>query len=152
MRDYSVVSQRGPEEGAKCHCIFHWEFFHCRLLNCPIKSSDRFPSPFKQITGLQETARIIHWIYSSNRTMLPASHYPLDFPLQEEILGKNHGRNINPWLLYSGMTSSGGQSGHSAPPSSALLSVQIFRVQRAQWLPKGYKENDMTGVRELTFH
>lgn len=148
MRDYSVVSQRGPEEGAKCYCIFHCVFFHCSLLSCPIKGSDILPSPTKQITRVQETARIIHWIYGSNRTMLPASHYPLYFPLQEKILAKNHDRNINPWFMCEIFR----RPVRTQCPSSVLFSVQVFRVQRVHWLPSRCEENEVTGVRELTFH
>lgn len=64
--------------------VFHWDFFHCILLTCSIKESDIFPSPFKQITRVQETGRITPWIHSSNRTLIPASPYPLNFPLQKK--------------------------------------------------------------------
>lgn len=143
MRDYSVVSQRGPEEGAKCYCIFHCMFFHCSLLSCPIKRSDIFPSPFKQITRVQASARITHWIYGSNGTMLPASHYPLYFPLQEKITAKSHGRNINPWFMCEIFR----RPVRTQRPSSALFSVQAFGAQRAQWPPSGCEENEASGVR-----
>ena len=111
--------------GSKMPLYFSLRDFSLQSSKLPIKRLDTFPSPFKQITRVQETARIIHWIYGSNRTMLPTRDYPLDFPLQEKILAKNHSRNVIPWLLLF-THEIVIRPIRTQCPTSALFSVQVF--------------------------